>query len=535
MKAVAHSLSLSRLSASLRSVSFSDLSHKCARSLREALAVPSVQRGLVGTSLISFGAFTPAFLPESNPLNNSALAQTGDTLAFVVLWTAILLTGVALLLDSWLRLRPGSLTHKVDLRSVLTLWSIPLLPVPPLFSNDAYSYAAQGWMVHLGFDPYRYGPAAVPGDFAPQVDIFWKETPAPYGPLGLQVQHAVVDLMGHSPFISAVAMRIPAVLAVIALVVVLPSLARRIGTEPQQALWLAALNPLVLMHVVGGSHNDALMVTGMAWALWAALHNRFLLATVLVGAAAAIKQPAILMVAPIASIWATSRHPEFAQPFVSWKSELKYQPRLMAYGAFVAALCVGSFVTVTAMTGLGFGWINALSVPGEVRTPLAPATMIGNTIESMVKGFGFEQAALGVFPAVRGIVGALGLATLVVLWVRFGRVRPVWFAAWALITMALTGPAVHAWYLLWGGTLLAVCRFGPTVMRTVVWSSAILVSYSAIDASFRNGALALGVTAVVAVLWLATGHDRDLNRNLDNKSQQPQPDEQELVKESPNS
>lgn len=483
-----------------------------------ALAVNAVQRGLLGTSLIAFGAFTPAFLPHPNPLLSHEVTSLAQQWPGKAIWTAVLLVGVALLLDAWLRLRPTGDTPRTDMRATLALWSLPLLPVPPLFSNDAYSYAAQGHMVHVGVDPYSYGPLTIPGDFAPQVDVFWKETPAPYGPLGLQIQHVVVDLCGHSPFLSAVAMRIPALLAVALLAAVIPPIARRMGANPDFALWIALLNPLVVMHVVGGAHNDAIMIAFMATAMLAALRHQFILACVLTGIAAAVKQPAILLIAPIAAIWANSR--TIADPigFVSYRDELRHQPRLMAYGVLSALGVIAAFVAVSLATGLGFGWIEALSVPGEVRTPLAPSTMVGSLTEFLLGHVGLTELSYQAFAAVRAGFSILGLGTLVWLWARYGRTAPVWFAAWALITMALCGPALHTWYLLWGGTLLACCPLGAPVLRTVVWTSAVLVSYSAIDASFRNGSLALGVTAVLAVLWVATGHDRDLIRAHDTGS-----------------
>ena len=41
---------------------------------------------------------------------------------------------------------------------VFALWSLPVLVVAPLFSRDAYSYAAQGEMVSHHMNPYLYGP-----------------------------------------------------------------------------------------------------------------------------------------------------------------------------------------------------------------------------------------------------------------------------------------------------------------------------------------------------------------------------------------
>jgi len=62
--------------------------------------------------------------------------------------------------------------------------------------------------------------------------------------------------------------RIYAVLAVAALAVAVPPLARRMGAPADRALWLILCCPIVAVHVVGGGHNDALsmvlLVAGLA-------------------------------------------------------------------------------------------------------------------------------------------------------------------------------------------------------------------------------------------------------------------------------
>ena len=41
---------------------------------------------------------------------------------------------------------------------VVTIWAIPLLLAPPLFSRDVYTYSAQGEMMSHHINPYSYGP-----------------------------------------------------------------------------------------------------------------------------------------------------------------------------------------------------------------------------------------------------------------------------------------------------------------------------------------------------------------------------------------
>ena len=57
--------------------------------------------------------------------------------------------------------RPNSHPRHNAARIVGAAWCLPLLATAPLFSQDAYSYLAQGTLVHLGIDPYRHAPAAL--------------------------------------------------------------------------------------------------------------------------------------------------------------------------------------------------------------------------------------------------------------------------------------------------------------------------------------------------------------------------------------
>src|SRR5262249_62029951 len=93
-----------------------------------------------------------------------------------------------------------------------------------------------------------------------QVHPLWLHTPAPYGPVFLALAAAVVWGTGSHLVAGVLGMRLVALLSVAALAVVVPRLAPRYQVDPGQAVWLALLNPLVIVHVVAGVHNDALMI-----------------------------------------------------------------------------------------------------------------------------------------------------------------------------------------------------------------------------------------------------------------------------------
>ncbi len=474
-----------------------------AQDIRSSWGDPATRRGVLATSLILVGSFSPASLPNQNPFRSVPVIGSLQYWPGMVIATTVTLVGVILLLDAWLRLRPSAASRSTS-RGTLWLWILPLLLAPPLLSFDSYSYAAQGYMVHQGLDPYSAGPGLLDGDYRLQVDPLWQYTPAPYGPLSLQIQHLLVDLSGFNAYLSAVLMRIPATVGVVLLAVYLPRLARRLGYDRETTIWLAVLNPLVVLHLVGGAHNDSLMIGLMVLALWVAVERHLFWAALLVAAAASIKQPAAAAIIAVAAlhVWRTKgERPTNAEVLRS----------LVAAGA---AFAVG-FVVLSLASGMGFGWIKAAGVPGSVRSMLSPFTMVGTGVEWVLNQLGFRDTAGAVVPFLQLV--SLALGALIIAWLiwRHAASRPVRTLGWVLLVFVISNPVVHPWYLLWGGLLFAMTESAPRARRIVIWVTAAMVVYSTVDAASRNYALSVGATAVAALLWLATGHDRDLNRERD--------------------
>jgi alpha-1,6-mannosyltransferase len=471
----------------------------------DAWRTPAVRRGTLAGLLILVGSLTPAFLPDVNPFNSVPVLGWLQTVPGRILATAVLMGGVLLLLDSWLRLRPRA-GRPTPTRHVLWLWALPLLLAPPLFSRDAYSYAGQGRIVHIGLDPYRYGPAAIAEQYSQNVDPMWLYTPAPYGPLQLQTQHLIVDLAGSShPYAAAVAMRLPALLGVALIAYFLPKIASRFGYDIGLTTWFVVLNPLVVMHLVGGAHNDALMLGLMVLGIYLAVEKRPWLAAVAIALAGAIKAPGLIAILVVAVLEARRRHGRV--PTVV--EVLRELTRL-------GGACVAAFLVVTAACGLGLGWIGALGVPGVVRSVLSPVTVVGMGLENLFAWLQIPGTFDTTVTVVQRIGQVLGILVCARIAWRLGPVAPLRALAWVVTIIVLTGPVVHPWYLIWAGLFLGVTeatRFWPS--RIMIWVTAGLVVYSTVDSAFRNGALALGVTAALALTWVAMGHDRDLDREQD--------------------
>ena len=459
--------------------------------LQRAWADPMVRRGALGMALVGAGSLTPAFLPaKAAIIEQLHLQWLGQGIGRFA-GTVLIIAGLALLVDAWLRLRPREGRGVPSLTWVF--WSLPVLLAPPLFSRDAYSYAAQGLIVQRGLDPYAYGPYWVPGQFADQVDPMWMLTPAPYGPLALQVQHAVVAIAGDNAYLAAVLMRLPALAAVALLAWTLPRLARRFGVNPAQALWLAVLNPLVLMHFVGGAHGDAIMVALVVLALYVASLGRFWVGAALIAAAASYKQTGALALVGVIGMAMQADGTAGLGASARLRSFIRH-------GVSLTLVTLATFATITAFTGLGWGWTSNLSVPASLRSLIAPPTFVGASIEWLMNLAGMPLATAAVAVPIAQSVGLLlGLVSVVVIVWRVAPRKPVLAAAGALLALVASGPVIHPWYLLWGGVLLGAVRLSERAVRAVVFVTLFFVTYGAVDATVSNGTWALGVSAA---LWM---------------------------------
>ena len=365
-------------------------------------------------------------------------------------------SGLALLTLGWWWYRGSGATVRATLVT-LALWVAPLLVAPPLFSRDVYSYLAQGLMLEAGLDVYRAGPAALGGAVAAQVPAIWQHTPSPYGPVFLIVARAVTGVVDNHLVAGVLAMRLVAVAGLALLAGCVPVLARATGRPPAGALWLAVLNPLVLIHLVGGAHNDALMVGLLTAGLAAAVRRRPVLATVLVAGAALVKAPAALGLAAVAAIWAAQlpdRRPGVRASLV--------------VGAVAAAVTV----VLTRISGTGYGWIGALSTPISPGN-WAPTGLLGRWTADLLAHDDVGAALAQDLWRWAGILATLVVAALA--WTYRQRLGPLTVLGIVLLALVIFGPALRPWYVIWGLVPLAVAAREPRVRAALALACAALV------------------------------------------------------------
>ncbi|MFF7356324.1 polyprenol phosphomannose-dependent alpha 1,6 mannosyltransferase MptB [Streptomyces filipinensis] len=438
--------------------------------------------GLAGTASLALGGETSGALPVQDLL---ASASAKAALGLVGVYFGVVLLVAAWVLLGRLVRGPQPPTPR-SLLLVLAVWAAPLLLAPPLFSRDVYSYLAQGAMADAHMDVYAHGPAMLGGPLADEVAPMWQHTGAPYGPAFLAMASALAGLTRGQLPAGLLGMRLVALLGVALMAAALPHLARHSGADPAAALWLGALNPLVLLHLVAGAHNDAIMLGLLGLGLVAARGRRPAVGAVLVTLAALVKAPAALGLLAVLAL------------------QIRAGRRPLPAVLTTAAASALTTVTATAVAGTGYGWIGALTTPVSPQN-WALTSLAGRATGALLKHLGSSLAPLAV-PAWHLLGLAATAVAVALIWLRL-RLRPVYALGLSLLTVAVFGPAIRPWYVLWGLFLIAAGAPDTSVRNRVaalagVLALAVLPSGGPADLGQLVLAVSGGVLGVV-VLWQA--------------------------------
>lgn len=447
--------------------------------------------GAAGSASAALGGWAVGTLPARDPWglwvpHGPAVTAAGYVLAY---------GGLTLLVVSWWLYGRAGASVRHTLRTLLW-WAAPLVLAPPLYSADVYSYIAQGAMVLEGHDVYSAGPSVLDpagpgGDAAASVGGHWTDTPAPYGPFFLILARGVAWATGGTIVPAVLGMRIIALGALVLIVWALRHLAREHGRSESAALRLGALNPLLLMHVVGGVHNDGLMTGLMLAGAVLALRGRWITGAVLIGLAMMVKSPAavaLLFVGVVVGRAATGS-----------------VVRRAVKGLLAPGLVAGAVVVlVTLLGGTGFGWLGTQGVAGRIHTALSVSSDLGLGMGELLR------LLVGTDPdPVKSAVQNLGLLVALALIARLawrsaaGRTEPVHALGIALVVLVALSPMVQPWYLLWGTAVLAATACEGRARNVVTVLSAALVYETQPSGSTPvYGFVLAGLTCVAGVLLL---------------------------------
>lgn len=315
---------------------------------------------------------------------------------------------------------------------------------PVLLSHDAFSYLDYARLgVRHGLDPYVNAPDAAPADRA-FAHVTWTETPSAYGPLFTLATYPLAWL----PIWLAVAvLKAVAAAGVLGLAWVVSRLAIWRGVDPARAAAFIALNPLVLVHVVGGAHNDGLAMLLTMLGVAALVVRREASAGASLIASAAIKSSS-LFVAPFAFVEAVRPRRPRLVPGSSVAGRLVVGRSAwvrLVLGAVGAAVGIG----LAGYVAFGWEWLHAFGLAGEnqrrtshMSIPVTFARLSG------IDAGAVRVAALALF-------GVAFAWLLVRTWRGADWIRA---AAWAGTGLLLATSWLLPWYLVWPLPLAAVAR-----------------------------------------------------------------------------
>ena len=336
----------------------------------------------------------------------------GGPLFYCGLWLALALWAAVVV-------RARGLTRRSAIAAVVAAHAIFLL-APPLLSQDVFSYIAYARLgVEHDLNPYEHAPVDAPAD-AVYPYAGSKTATSAYGPLFTLLTYPLAGLGVPTAFWI---LKLVAALASLALVGVVWRIAERLGRDPLAPAVFVGLNPLTLVHVVAGAHNEAYVVLLTMAGVLAWVAGRPAAAGVAATLAAGLKASAGLVV-----------------PF------LLVAGRARRVIAGVAAGAVA--IVVAAYAGFGADALDALGLlsDNQERTsrwsfPYKTAELLG----AMLPGDRFDYRD-SVRAAYAIAFGAVALWLLARTW---RGADPIRMAGWATLALLIASAWLVPWYALW--------------------------------------------------------------------------------------
>ena len=351
---------------------------------------------------------------------------------------------------------------------------------PPHGSHDVWSYAMYGRMAAVHHvSPYTHRPAEFLADpFLAPVSPGWRSARSVYGPGFTALSTAIMVVAGSSALLARLGFQAVAAGAVLGAGAVL----FRLGASAR-TLAAVLLNPLLVVSVANGGHNDALV--GLAILLTAvALHRRRpAVAGFLLAGAVLVKAVAVLP-AVAAVLWV-------------WRHHGRRQ-------AATVAGCLGGAVAVGYAAAGGLAAIAPVFAAGARRSRVSVWNLLA----------GGHLAVLSPMTRHAGVVAAVVVIgfTVVVVATRIGEesVAPVLVAS--LVGYLLLAGYVLPWYFAWILPLAAIEDASALARVLAAQTVVVLVAYQyqsirhrdRLDRLLQVGVAGARVVAVVGALVLLT-------------------------------
>jgi alpha-1,6-mannosyltransferase len=397
----------------------------------------------------------------------------------------ILLTRVWIGLLRHLNQNPGFPVKRVVI--VVLIWALPLLLAPPLFSRDVYTYAAQGEMMSHHINPYTYGPSVLGSTpFNSFGDPFWANNTSPYGPTFLGIDGVVDQASGHVFLTDLMLLRLLEVAGIALMVAATPTLARWAKRDPAHAVLLGAGSPLVLLSLVAGDHNDALMLGLLLAGLAVAKRFGTMPGVIVCALAAGVKSPAALGVLFLGWTWPGPDAPT---------------RRRIGHTAVAGLIGLATMEALSIVAGTGWGWVKTTTTADAAFTGVTPINLVGRGVSILTH---IAQVPLST-QQLHPVFSVLGLLVAAYVGYRLllrspqdGVVRSLGLT---LLVLALLGPIVWAWYVTWGIVVSAPAAAGR--LRTALIIISTFWAFAGVT-SLHNVYMSIIHTFVLSDLLLLT-------------------------------
>ncbi len=248
-------------------------------------------------------------------------------------------------------------------------------------------------------------------------------------------------------------------------------------------------SPLVLLHLIGGSHNDALMMGLLAVGVAAFLRKRRWLGMALVILATGAKVPAAAGIIFLAWNW-------YDDPDTSiWQ---RVKATAIAGVGSMAAISV-----LSVLVGIQIGWMAALKSTGSVYSTFSVSTKLGFLTASGLQTIGLNVSSDGTVALFRLVGIALAGIICTVLLLRSPRIGMTRALGISMIVVVLLSPVVWPWYLAAGFALVAASGMGkwrPSYVVLIVAASAVVFPTSIAPVKSLNPYQHLLTMAVVLLI-----------------------------------
>jgi hypothetical protein len=212
--------------------------------------------GLCATAPQPSVATPPVLLPLTSLARDAGAPHLSDFVADTIMYASLSLCCLGLAMMLWANSRGWSPSpRKVFWAAVGTV--AVLVNITPVGSSDAASYAAYGRIAALGYNPYTFTPAMLPGGrhnpYTMLVGWQWQNTPSVYGPVATWTHLLAALIGGTKPWATIWVLMIMIGAAFLAAGYVL----LRTAANPVRAVLLWVANPLLIVELVMGGHMDA--------------------------------------------------------------------------------------------------------------------------------------------------------------------------------------------------------------------------------------------------------------------------------------